>query len=84
MAQSAYFPIKTPTENLLNGLIHRERMTEDRTKLPCLDEKGIDGKRSYNYQQWLDRFKQYTKRKEEIDVGPLIRDETMTETIRKT
>ena len=47
-------------------------MAEDRKKLPCLNEKGIDGKRI----QWLDRFEQYTKRKYEIDIGPLIKEET--------
>ena len=53
-------------------------MTEDRIKLPCLDEKGLAGKRIYNYRHWLDRLKQYTKRKYEIDIGPLIKEETMT------
>ena len=47
-------------------------MTEYRIKIPCLDKKGIDVKRIYNYRQWLDRFKQYTKRKYEIDIGPLL------------
>ena len=55
-------------------------MTEDRIKLPCLDEKGIHRKRIFDYQQWLDRFKQYTKRKYEIDIGPLFKEETMTGT----
>ena len=55
-------------------------MMEDRIKLPCLDEKGLDWKRKYDYRQWLDRFKRYTKRKYEIDIGPLIKEETMIET----
>ena len=54
-------------------------MAEDRTKIPFLDEKEIGGKRIYNYWQRLERFKQYTKRKYEIDIGPLIK-ETMTRT----
>ena len=45
MTQSAYLPIVTLTENLPKRLLHRERMTEDRIKLPCLDENGIDGKK---------------------------------------
>ena len=53
-------------------------MTEDRIILPCLDEKGINGKRINNYRQWLDRVKQYMKRKNEIDTGPLTKQETMT------
>ena len=41
---------------------------------------GLDGKRNYNYRRWPDRFKQYTKRKYEIDMGPLIEEEPMTGT----
>ena len=37
-------------------------------------------KKIYNYWQWLDRFKQYTKRKYEIDIESLIKEETMTGT----
>ena len=51
---------------------------------PCLDGKGIYGKRFYNYRQWLERFKQYTKRKYNIDSGKLIKEETITETERNT
>ena len=49
-------------------------MTDDRIKLPYLDEKGLDGERIHNYRQWIDRFKQYTKSKYEIDIGPLIKE----------
>ena len=55
-------------------------MAEDRIKLPCSDEKGLDGKRIYSYRQWLDRFKQHTKQKNDIDIGPLIKEETITGT----
>ena len=55
-------------------------MTDDRIKLPYLDEIGLDGKRIYNYRQGLDRFKQYTKRKYEIDIRPLSKEETMAGT----
>ena len=54
-------------------------MKEDRIKLPRLDEKGIDGKGIYNYRKWLERFK-HTKRKYEIDIRPLIEEETTTGT----
>ena len=38
-------------------------MTEDRIKIPCLDEKEIDGKNIYVYRQRLVQFKLYTKKK---------------------
>ena len=50
-------------------------MTGDRKKLPQLGQKGLDGHRIYNYRQWIDRYKQYTKRKYEIDIGPVIKAE---------
>ena len=44
-----------------------------------LDEKRMDGKRIYNYRQWLERLKQH--RKEKTDIGSLIKEEeTMTGT----
>ena len=52
-------------------------MTYDRIKLPYLDEKGLDGQKIYNYQQWIDRYKQCTKRKNEIEIGLLIKDKNM-------
>ena len=48
-------------------------MTDDRIKLPDLDEKRLDENEIYNYRQRLDRFEQYTKRKYEIDIGLLIK-----------
>ena len=59
-------------------------MTEDLKKLPCLEEEGLDGKRIYNHRQGLDRYKQYTKRKYQIDIGLLIKEETMNGTERNT
>ena len=55
-------------------------MTENRIQTPYLDKKGkrIDGKRIFNYRQWLERFKQYTKRKYNKGFGPLIKYETIT------
>ena len=55
-------------------------MTEDRVKFPYLDEKVIDGTRIYNNRQWRDRFKHYTKRKYDIHIGPLNKEETLTGT----
>ena len=41
----------------------RTAMTEDRIKAPCLHEKGKDGKRTYFHRQWVQRFKEYKKKK---------------------
>ena len=56
-------------------------MTKNRIQMPYLDKKGkrIDGKRIFNYRQWLERFKQYTRRKYNIGIGPLIKYETIIE-----
>ena len=48
-------------------------MTEDKFRTPWLREKGINGKRIYYHQKYLESFKQYTKRKTNIDVTPLIK-----------
>ena len=55
-------------------------MIDHRLKFPYLDKKGPDRKKFYTYRQWLDRYKQYTKRKYEMKIGPLITTETMTGT----
>ena len=55
-------------------------MAEDRKQIPCMNTKWLDGKRNYNYRQWLARFKQYMKTKYDIDIGPLIKEKTTTET----
>ena len=54
-------------------------MTDDRIQIPCLDESWVDVKRIYDYRQVLERFKQDTKRKYEIDTRQLIKEETITE-----
>ena len=55
-------------------------MTDDRVQKPCLDEKKKNGKRIDNYRKRLERFKQYTKRKYDIDIGPPIKEETIMKT----
>ena len=60
-------------------LVITTKENDQRQNTNTLDEKGIDGKRIYNYRQWLKRFKQYTKKEYEIDIRPLIEDETMKE-----
>ena len=49
-------------------------------KIPCLDKKGIEGEKIYNQGQWLEGFKQYTKSKYELDIGPLIKEDQMNGT----
>ena len=55
-------------------------MTEDRIQIPYLDRKGVVGKRIYNYRQWLERFEQCSKTKHDTDIGPLIKEKTITGT----
>ena len=55
-------------------------MTEDRIQKPCLYEEGMVEKKIYNYRQWLKRFKQNTKKKHIIEIGPLIKEGTITKT----
>ena len=42
-------------------------------------EARSDGKRIFTPKQWLERFRQYTKRKYKIDIGELIRGAEMTQ-----
>ena len=63
-----------------NQLLYRKKMTEDTKQKPCLDKKGVDGEIICKYQQWLQVFKKYTKRKYDPDIGPLIREEAMNGT----
>ena len=55
-------------------------MIKDRIQIPCLDKRGIEGKRIYNYRQWVERFKQYAKNKYNIDIGHPIKERTISET----
>ena len=60
-------PIIIPKKN------HRKQNTNTMPR-----QKRIDGERRiYNYQKWLERFKHYTKRKYDTDVGPLVKEEIM-------
>ena len=54
-------------------------MTEEKISLPLLEAKATDGKNIYTPKQWLERFRQYIKRKYKVDITPLIREETMTD-----
>ena len=54
-------------------------MTEEKISLPLLEAKASDGKNTYTPKQWLERFRQYIKRKHKIDITPLIREEAITD-----
>ena len=43
-------------------------------------EATSDGKRIFTPKQWLERFRQYTKRKHKMDISELIRGAEMTQT----
>ena len=53
-------------------------MTENKIQSLCPDKKRIDRNRIYDYGQWLERFRQYTSRKNTIDIRLLIKNETQT------
>ena len=56
-------------------------MTQEATQLEVPNfEATIDGKKTFTSKQWLERFRQYTKRKYKIDISELIRGEEMTHT----
>ena len=48
-------------------------MTEDKTKLLCLEYEGIDGKKIYTYKFWLDGLKLYKKRIHRVHSGPQLK-----------
>ena len=55
-------------------------MSTERITVPNREEKTPDGKPVYTPKQWLDRFKQFSKRAHKIDITPLIKGEDITET----
>ena len=54
-------------------------MTEEKITLPLLEAKASDGKNLFTPKQWLERFRQYIKRKHKVDTTLLIREEPMTD-----
>ena len=48
-------------------------------KISCLEQKRVNGKRSYNYWKWLGLFKKYTKLKNIIVIGSFLEEQTVTE-----
>ena len=48
--------------------------------VPNLEAKAADGNPVFTPKQWLERFRQFTKREHKIDFTPLIKGEDVTET----
>ena len=55
-------------------------MTQEATQIEVPNfEATTDGKKIFTPKQWLERFRQYTKRKYKMDIAELIRGEEMTQ-----
>ena len=52
---------------------------ENKIEVPNF-EATSDGKRIFTPKQWLERFRQYTKRKHKMDITELIRGAEITQT----
>ena len=50
----------------------------EKNTVPNLEAKASDGNQIFTPRQWLERFRQFTKR-EHIDITPLIKREDTTE-----
>ena len=48
--------------------------------VPNLEAKASDGNPIFTPRQWLERFRQFTKREHKIDITPLVKGEEITET----
>ena len=53
-------------------------MTE-KNIVPNLEANASDGNAVFTPRQWLERFRQFTKRENKIDITPLIKGEEVTE-----
>ena len=54
-------------------------MTTENLEVPNLEARQQDGKPTYTPKQWVERFKQFTKRKHKVDITPLLKGEAMTD-----
>ena len=52
----------------------------EKIAVPNLEAKAADGNPVFTLKQWLERFRQFTKREHKIDIIPLIKGEEVTET----
>ena len=53
-------------------------MSTDKVPVPYFETVGSDGKLIYQPKQWLERFRQYIKRTEKIDIVEIMNEETVT------
>ena len=53
-------------------------MSIDRVPVPYFETIGPDGKKIYKPKQWIERFRQYIKRTEKIDITELINEQPVT------
>ena len=66
--------------NLHRFYRNKETTTQEATQLEVPNFKATtDGKKIFTPKQWLQQFRQYTKRKYEMDIAELIRGEEMTQ-----
>ena len=54
-------------------------MTEKNT-VPNIEARASDGNTIFTPRQWLERFRQFSKREHKIDIAPLIKEEDITAT----
>ena len=47
--------------------------------VPNLEAKATDGSSIFKQREWLERFKQFTKREHKIDITPLMGEEDITD-----
>ena len=46
-------------------------------QLPYLEDTGLDGKKIYTPKEWSERFRYYIKRIHNIDIKPILTDDTV-------
>ena len=46
-------------------------------QLPYLEDTGLDGKKVYTPKEWTERFRPYIKRIHNIDIKPILTDDTV-------
>ena len=51
----------------------------ERNNVPNLEAKATDENPVFTPKQWLERFRQFSKREHKIDIAPLIKGEEITQ-----
>ena len=46
-------------------------------QLPYLEDTGLDGKKIYTPKEWTERYRHYIKRIHNIDIKPILTDDTV-------